>query len=317
MKQADRLRPSWIVGERPQPLAVPLCQLARGYAARMITLLVLVLTIGLLPLAVGFIILNQTGERIPIRPMLGSVLLCALSFNLTFLWQELWLVIPKALTPGLHPVLYHNDHEWTGNAAVAELLQGSGAVATLVSGLGFCAALRLASRLSATTRLFLFWMSFEGLFQSLTQVVIGALLPGNDVGRALAYLQVGVPARWAVLAVAIAAMCAAGIWMARAYPAELEPMPGSRTFGGSLLLTAMVAVLFILPFRVPRNLVEVALIPFVVNLIGTGWVVLGAGLLPRQAHDTKLVRPSVAVPAVAMMATLLLFQIVLRRGIAF
>jgi hypothetical protein len=44
---------------------------------------------------------------------MASLLLCALAFNLTFFWQELWLVIPKALTPGPHPVLYHNDHGWT------------------------------------------------------------------------------------------------------------------------------------------------------------------------------------------------------------
>ncbi|HSQ99130.1 MAG TPA: hypothetical protein VLM36_04355 [Sphingomicrobium sp.] len=283
----------------------------------MTTLLILVLAIGLSPLALGFIILNSGDENTRIRPTVGSILLCALSFNLTFLWQELWLVIPKALTPGLHPVLYHNDHEWTGTAPVAELLQGSGAVATLVSGLLFCAALRLAGRLSATARLFLFWMSFEGIFQSLTQVAIGALLAGNDVGRALGYLQVSVPARWGVLALAIIAMGAAGIWLAGAYPADLEPMPVSRKFGTSLLLTAMVAILLIVPFRVPRNLVEVALIPFVVNFIGVGWVVLGAGLLPRRPHHLALVRPRVAGPSFAIAAALLLFQLVLRRGIAF
>jgi hypothetical protein len=160
-------------------------------------------------------------------------------------------------------------------------------------------------------------MSFEGIFQSLTQVAIGALLPGNDVGRALNYLQVNVPTRWGLLALAITTMCAAGIWLARAYPAELEPMPVSRKFGASLLLTAMVAIPFIVPFRVPRNLVEVVLIPFVVNFIGVGWVVLGAGLLPRRPHHLALVRPRVAGPSFAVVATLLLFQLVLRRGVAF
>ena len=50
------------------------------------------------------------------RRVVASALLCALAFNLTFFWQELWLVIPKALTPGLHPILFHNDHDWTGSA---------------------------------------------------------------------------------------------------------------------------------------------------------------------------------------------------------
>lgn len=283
----------------------------------MTTLLILVLSLGLLPLVIGFIVLKLKGESTRIRPSIGSTLLCALSFNLTFFWQELWLVIPKALTPGLHPVLYHNDHRWTGDAPVAELLQGSGALATLASGLLFCAALRFAGRLSATARLFLFWMAFEGLFQSLTQLAIGTLLPGNDVGRALQYLQVSVPTRWAVLALATAAMGAAGIWLARAYPADVEPMPASRRFGANLLLTTMVATLFIVPFRVPRDFVEVAVIPFVVNLVGVGWVVLGAGLLPAKPKHLSLARPRVAGPALAMAATLFVFQMILRRGISF
>ena len=283
----------------------------------MVTLLVLVLSIGLLPLAVGLMILKPTDERTQVRATLGSILLCALAFNLTFLWQELWLVIPKALTPGLHPVLYHNDHEWSGNAPVAELLQGSGAVATLISGLLFCVGLKLASRPSATVRLFLFWMAFEGIFQALTQLAIGTLLPGNDVGRALAYLQVSVPMRWAILALTIAAMGVAGIWLARAYPTNLEPKPASRKFGASLLLTAMVAVLFIVPFRVPRNFAEVALIPLIVNFVGIGWVALGAGLLPRQDRWPEPARPGVAGPSAALIATLLLFQLVLRPGVPF
>lgn len=283
----------------------------------MITIFVLMLSIGLLPLAVGLIILKPTGDRTQVRPALGSILLCALCFNLIFLWQELWLVIPKALTPGLRPVLYHNDHEWTGNAPVAELLQGTGAIATLISGLMFGVALRFASHRSATTKLFLFWLSFEGIYQSLTQVAIGALLPGNDVGRALAYLQVNMPERCAVLALATTAMAAAGIYLARAYPADIEPRPVTRKFGASLLLTAMIAILFIIPFRVPRSLVEVALIPFVVNFIGVAWVVLGAGLLPSQSHRSATVRPRVLGPSLATVATLLLFQLVLRRGITF
>lgn len=283
----------------------------------MITLFVLVVSIGLLPLVLGIIMLSPGDDRTQIRPVLGSILLCALCFNLTFLWQELWLVIPKALTPGLHPVLYHNDHQWTGNAPVAELLQGSGAVATLVSGMMFFAALRRVSRLSPTIRLFLFWMSFEGIFQSLTQVAIGALLPGNDFGRALDYLHVDRAGHGLVLALAIAAMAAAGISLARAYPSDLEPMPISRNFAASLLLTVTLAILFIVPFRVPRNLIEVALVPFIVNFIGIGWVVFGAGLLPRRPRHPQLLRPRVAGPTLAILASLLLFQLALRPGIAF
>lgn len=283
----------------------------------MTTLLFLVLAVGLLPLVAGFAMEDSQGAKGRMILSPGSVLLCVLAFNLTFIWQELWLVIPKALTPGLHPVLYHNDHQWTGNAPIAELLQGCGAVATLVSGLLFCAALTFSKRTSATFRLFLFWMAFQGIFQSLTQLAIGTLIPGNDVGRALNYLQADIPARWSLLAVAIAAMAAAGIVLARMYPADVGPTPGRRKFGTSLLLTTMFAIALIIPFRVPRNVIEVALVPFIVNLVGVGWVVFGAGFLRGRSERPETARPHAVGPLLATLATLMLFQLVLRRGVAF
>ena len=86
--------------------------------------------------------------------VISSALLCTLAFNLTFFLQELFLVIPKALTPGLYPALFHNNHTWTGSNPIAGLLQVTGALADLGSGL-LCAVL-LAKSLnrSLTLRLF-------------------------------------------------------------------------------------------------------------------------------------------------------------------
>src|SRR4051812_35873206 len=64
------------------------------------------------------------------RLTIASTLLYVLAFNLIFFLQELFLVIPKALTPGLHPTLFHNNHDWTGHRPIEKLLQGSGALAT-------------------------------------------------------------------------------------------------------------------------------------------------------------------------------------------
>ena len=55
---------------------------------------------------------------------LSSLFCSTLAFNLTFFLQELFLVIPKALVPGVHATLYHNNHGWTGDAAILPLLQG-------------------------------------------------------------------------------------------------------------------------------------------------------------------------------------------------
>ncbi len=274
----------------------------------MTALFLLILATGIAPLVAGLLLLKPSTQRA--WPAAGSVLLCALAFNLTFFWQELWLVIPKALTPGLHPVLYHNNHDWTGNAPVVELLQGSGAVATLFSGLAFCVILSSSRRISDTWRLFVFWMAFQGLYQSLTQLAIGTLLSGNDMGRALGYLGVGTAGHILLLVLAVAAMALAGGWLARRIP--------TRNSGYGLLLTALLSVIVVIPFRLPRNLIEVALIPLIVNLVGIGWLILGMALVRRGAgHGPYEEQPSIMGPALALGGTLLLFQLVLRPGIAF
>ena len=226
--------------------------------------------------------------------IVSSALLCALAFNLTFFWQEVWLVIPKALTPGLHPILYHNDHEWSGASPVVELLQGTGAIATLVLGLGFAIARR---------RSFSFWMAFQGLFMSLTQLAIGTRLPGNDVGRALAYLGVGASGKAALLAAAVLAMLAAGVALARIRP----PL-------GEAIAAALLTILLAVPFRLPRNLVEVLLIPAIVQGAGLASLLAGSALVRVRA---TIRAPSPAMPAMALLVLLAVFQLVLRPGIAF
>lgn len=44
------------------------------------------------------------------RLNLKSTLAFALAFNLIFFIQEIFLVLPKALTPGLEPTPFHNNH---------------------------------------------------------------------------------------------------------------------------------------------------------------------------------------------------------------
>src|SRR4030095_4729981 len=111
------------------------------------------------------------------QPIAHSMLAYVLAFNLTFFIQELFLVLPKSMVPGLTATLYHNNHNWTGDAPTAELFQGTGAVAILISGLTFAF---IASR-QAKPSFFVLWMAFNGLFQALPQFVVGAIVSGNDV----------------------------------------------------------------------------------------------------------------------------------------
>jgi hypothetical protein len=258
------------------------------------------------------------------RLTISSTLLSALAYNLVFFVQELFLVLPKALTPGLHPTLFHNNHIWTGEHPLASLFQGTGALATLLLGL---AALGWATRRpdrSTALRLFGIWVGFHGLFAALPQVVIGAVLPQNDVGMAMDYLGLGPVARGLAAIAALAAIVAAGAWLARPLlelagdRARVDSAAGRMRFIGQIAtVPAFAAILLILPFRIPGPVDQVAIVPVAVMVIGVGWIQASAWrttaiqVLPRTGPMSLW--PSL----VALVAILLIFQLVLRPGIAF
>src|SRR3546814_12865015 len=77
---------------------------------------------------------------------INSALIYTLAFTLVFFTQELFLVVPKALTPGLRPTLYHNNHGWEGDHPLASLFQGTGALAIFITGVLFALLLRYRPR---------------------------------------------------------------------------------------------------------------------------------------------------------------------------
>jgi hypothetical protein len=252
-------------------------------------------------------------------PIAHSTLAFILAFNLTFFLQELFLVLPKAMVPGLHPTLYHNDHDWTGNAPIAELYQGTGALAILLSGLLFSF---IASR-RARPSFFILWMAFNGLFQSIPQFVVGAIAAGNDVGRAYDYLGIGTAGEALMALAALAAMPIAGIWLGRQFLAaawEQGQLGSYCCRFGFLLRMAGLPTLAALPliilFRVPREVIEVLAPPVLVPLFGYGWMQLAA--FSPGAIKARGTRPESVLPLLAACAALLaIFQLVLRPGIAF
>ena len=275
----------------------------------MTAILYLVLALGIAPLIAGLALAKPTAT--PSLPAPGSIVLCALAFSLTFFWQELWLVLPKAWA-GLDPILFHNDHDWRGDAPVAELLQGTGALGTLGSGVVFLVLLAAVRGVSATWRGFFFWMAAQGLFQAFSQLAIGTIISGNDVGRALAYLGVGAAAKAGLMVLAALGMAGAGVVLARLSPLEAR----GRAFGWSVLATLLAAVVLIVPFRVPRHPIEVVLIPLVVHLMAAGWLALGAAL-DRRRGTAVAEAPALLVPLVALAVLLAVFQLVLRPGVGF
>ncbi|MGO4221869.1 hypothetical protein AB4Y64_08440 [Lysobacter sp. TAF61] len=252
---------------------------------------------------------------------INSALLYTIAFNLTFFIQELFLVLPKAMTPGLHPTLFHNNHSWNGDNPLAALFQGTGAVATVLTALACAALLRKTS--STPLRLFLIWMAYCGLFMALPQVVIGALSSGSDVGMAMDYLQLGATTKTIAALLALAVMPLAATWLARPLlaladnPARIAT-PGTRTrfMFQVATLPVILGTLLVIPFRVPREAIEVVLLPVLVGLIGIVWMQTGAWRLRVPAARGTGAASNLKL-LLAVVALLLVFQLLLRPGIAF
>lgn len=254
---------------------------------------------------------------------LASTLAYALAFNVVFFVQELFLVVPKALTPGLKPTLFHNNHAWTGQNPLAELFQGTGALATVIVGLGFILwATRRPPRWLAL-RLFVVWMALLGLLEALPQLLIGTVIPQNDVGRAMTYL--GFPAA-SKLAASVAAMIAMVLTCGLVAPLFLTMVPGAdtqaprgraRTVLRYAVLPALAAIALIVPFRVPGPMIEILFPPVVATGVAAAWLLAWSWHAPRGPAGPPSPRWSIAALLVALGLLLALFQIVLRPGVRF
>lgn len=258
------------------------------------------------------------------RLTLLSTLLYTLAFNLVFFVQELFLVLPKALTPGLSATLFHNDHRWHGEHPLARLFQGTGVLATLIVALACMALLRCGRVRSTAWRLLLIWTAYCGAFMALPQLVVGALSGGSDVGTAMDYLEWSPATKTTVALLALAAMPPLAWWLVRellalANTAAQIDGAGART--RFVFRVATVPLLLALPpivaFRVPREWIEVVVVPLVVAAIGLAWMQAGAwcaGAVDARGRGEPL---PLAWPAAAVLALLLVFQCVLRPGVPF
>ena len=124
--------------------------------------------------------------------------------------------------------------------------------------------------------LFVRWMAYNGLFQSLPQFAFAPVAPGSDTGQALDWFALPAPAELAVTVAGIAAIVAAGLMMTARF-LELGPaMDGgcarSRFVFSLTVLPAIMAIPILILFRVPREWQEVIIPTIAVPLIGLIWV---------------------------------------------
>lgn len=256
----------------------------------------------------------------PRRLSLQSLLAYVLAFNITFFIQELFLVVPKALTPRLRPTLYHNNHGWEGTHPLEYLFQGTGAAAILVSGLAFAWLARRGAGATEAKRLFVLWMAYHGLFQALPQVAFAAVAPGSDSGQALDWFGLAAGVELFVSAAGMAAIVLAGLFMTARFLELGPPMTSGRQRNSfaffAAILPAVLAIPLVILFRVPREWTEVVIPTIAVPVIGLIWVQATAwrtSVSPRPPAPST----SLAGPIALVIGLLLLFQLVLRPGIAF
>jgi len=250
----------------------------------------------------------------------ASALLYTLAFNLTFFIQELFLVLPKAAVPGLRPTLFHNNHRWEGDSPLAALFQGTGALATLLAGIGCAVLLRRGAGKSAGMRLFLFWMAFSGIFMALPQVVIGALSEQSDIGMAMVYFGLGATSKKvaALLALALVPLAARSLGLILlAQVGNVQQVGAARFLLRYVTVPGLLALPLIVLFRVPREWIEVLMVPLVVTVVG---LVAMHAVLWRASVASAGAAPaevSLARPLAGVLALLLIFQLLLRPGVHF
>jgi hypothetical protein len=252
------------------------------------------------------------------RLTLKSTLAFALAFNLIFFIQELFLVLPKALTPGLEPTLFHNNHSWLGHHPLEDLLQGTGALATVIAGLFFSGWLIHRTPKSDVMRMLLFWLALLGFLSALPQVVIGTVFTQNDVGRAMTYLQFTPVAR---LLASIGAFLAMSVACWRLTPCLLSAAPADNMRRGTAavclgLLPCILAIPLIAAFRIPNAAIEVLLPPCVDASIAAAWIP-AAAWHARPINAGAVQSRSIVPLLIGLGALLVFFQRVLRQGIDF
>lgn len=84
-----------------------------------------------------------------------------------------------------------------------------------------------------------------------------------------------------------------------------------------LAIPAAIAIALLVPFRMPRDPIEVVAVPLVVHLFGVGWIAVGAAVSRSRSPAGAIDRPGLAVPAGSLVILLAVFHFILARGIAF
>lgn len=255
--------------------------------------------------------------------MVNSAVLYALAFNLIFFIQELFLVLGKK-TLGLESTLYHNNHTWLGEHQMTLLMQGSGALAIFLVGLICLAIFKFFQNSKSLWKLFLVWMAFHGLIQSIPQVMVAYLDPGTDVGEALVgYLDLGQAVLIFLAVVSLIATIMLSIWFSgpllefAAKDVDLNnPKVKLKYIRFIAVGGAMLGGVLVIPFRILP--MSQAITPFVVFVFSIPWIWAAAAKREPERRNSNIVNEKIYWRPIACLILLLaFFRLVLAPGLTF
>lgn len=277
----------------------------------------------------GYIITRGRTENIHYRNekfnsralVINSAVLYALAFNLVFFIQELFLALGKRWL-GLDAWLYHNNHNWEGYHPMEGLAQGYGASAIFILGI-ICLLVARRLRVSSHwSQLFMLWMAFQGFAQSLPQFITASVAPDTDTGQAFAYLRinnaVGVLISIASIILMLMTSMAYSSYLLRLAPSMHFTGTASARFGyiwKIALAASLIGVLMIIPFRImPWNR---AAAPLFVTLAAVPMIFANAwNVRTRYVVNNEVNGRILAWPIALLVILLIIFQLVLSRGVA-
>lgn len=252
--------------------------------------------------------------------ILNSAILYALAFNIIFFIQELFLALGKRWL-GLKAVLYHNNHNWYGSHPMEGLAQGYGAFAIFITAIICLIIARTMKDSRHWIHLFFIWMSFEGFAQSVPQFITAFMAPDTDTGQAFTYLGLSQTTGWIIAFAGIIFMLVIGTLFAK-FLLQLAPSTvftenAKARFGYLFriaLLASVIGIILIIPFRIMPWYRAMA--PVFVTLLSIPMIFAHAWKIKSLAPvDNEINKKIFIAPIILLIALLLVFQLVLAKGI--
>ena len=255
--------------------------------------------------------------------MINSAVLYALAFNLIFFLQELFLVLGKKAL-GLEAFLYHNNHNWVGEHPMTLLMQGSGALAIFLIGLICLVIFRFILNSKSIWKLFVLWLAFHGLIQSIPQVMVAYLDPSTDVGEALVgYLNLSQPFLIILAITSITATVMICIWFSRqllefvSKDVDLNnPKVKFKYIRFIAVGAAIIGSILVVPFRIPP--IGQAIAPFIILVFSVPWIWSSAAVSKHIRPTSNSINEKIYwSPIVFLVLLLIFFRLVLAPGVEF